>query len=77
MTEPVQGWRDYVWELKSRAEQAEKRVQEMEMRIAAYLRHEAAEIMGNALAGKGHDDRCEAAATALELAAEDIETGRY
>lgn len=76
-----QGWRDMVWKLTQKAKEADKRAsvsaQSEAMYIADYLRRQAADILGNAMAGRGTNDRCDVAAEALEMAAEVIESGDY
>ena len=77
----VQEWRDYVWTLKHRTERAEKQAEEVEKRtegrITGWLRREAAKIIGESMGGECLEDRCDAAAEALELAADMIEKGEY
>lgn len=79
--DPPQGWRDMMWKLTQKAKAAERRcetaAQEEVAYIVKFLRDEASDIMGNAMAGRGDAPRCDAAVEALELAAEMIESGDY
>ena len=75
------GVRETIWALRKKVKAAEDRADhaastEAEM-IVNYLRKQAADILGNAMAGRGTTDRCEAAAEALELAAEAIDNREH
>ena len=75
------GVRETIWALKKKVKAAEDRADhaastEVDM-VTKYLRKQAADILGNAMAGRGKLDRCEAAAEALELAAEAIENKEH
>lgn len=70
-----------VWKLRQIAKEAEARAdnaaQAEAMYIAKFLREQSADIMGNAIAGVGNTERCDAASEVLEMAAEMIEKGEY
>lgn len=75
------GIRETLWGLRKKLKAAEDRAEhaastEISM-VAKYLRTQAGDILGNAMAGRGTTERCEAGAEALELAAEAIENKEH
>lgn len=75
------GVRETIWALRKKLKAAEDRADhaastEMNM-VVKYLRRQADDILGNAIAGRGTASRCEAGAEALELAAEAIENKEH